>query len=135
MPFSMAEQRKSFPLTEEEEHRLNDLISHQKELGMEPRDDSFLTYLYVSKQVCLDVKEAAEELVLVDHFYHSTPYGRLIEETMRIVAFHMKQTYRITWTQTWNLVRLYVPTMLKLLCADAKRLPALYPPFPSCSSA
>lgn len=130
MPFSLDAHRQTFPLSEEEEERLNDLISHQRELGMEPRDDSFLTYLYVSKQVNLTVKDAAEELVLVDYFYNHTPYGRLIEETMKHVASHIKKTYRITWTQTWNLVRLYVPTMLKLICADAKRLPSFYPPLP-----
>lgn len=92
--------------------------SAQRQLGMEPRSDSILTYKYAIGD-CEDddvPSSIAAELVLVDELYKQTDYGRLLEDVLRGIAHSMKLKYKLSWTETWEIVRFYGPTMLKLYC-------------------
>lgn len=91
----------------------------QRLLGMEPRNDSQLTWNYAIGDLDDedDVPSAiAKELVTIDNIYKKTNYGAIIEDVMRELAFCLKKKYRITWGDTWDIVRFYGPTMLKLYC-------------------
>lgn len=100
--------------------RRDAVVCAQRRLGMSPRADSQLTNRYAAG-TCdpeYDTAEAvAEELVVVHHIYMTTLYGDIIEEVMRQIARWLKRRYRrVTWTQIWQIVRVHVPTMLKVHC-------------------
>ena len=90
----------------------------QRHYGMEPRDDSKLTGLYASGQLCgMGPDEVARELVATDALYQTTLYGEVIEDVLRGMADRLRREHPgLTWTQTWTLVRFYGPIALKLLC-------------------
>ena len=91
--------------------------SAQRQYGMDPRNDSILTYKYAIGENEDDVPSAiAAELVFVDKLYKQTPYGRLLEDVLRGIADSMKRKYNLPWNETWEIVRFYGPTMLKLYC-------------------
>ena len=99
---------------------LDQVHAEQRRLGMEPRADSRLA-LQFSNGTCdpeyRSATEVAEELILVDHIYKTTLYGEIIEETMRAVANRLKRQHRVVpWATIWEIVRFYVPTMLKIHC-------------------
>ena len=97
--------------------RLQQLHDMQRAMGMEPRKDSHLTTQWVegnADPVYETVTDVAHELVFVDYIYQHTLYGEVIEESMRLLAEWVRAEFRIPWTQTWELVRWYAPTMLKL---------------------
>lgn len=105
-------------------HRVEMVHVAQRRLGMEPRDDSRLTYRYATNQLDGDdVPSAiANELYVVDQLYKATPYGQLLEDVLRELADFVRRKYKLGWSETWEIVRFYGPTMLKLHCA--KRVPA-----------
>lgn len=91
----------------------------QRLLGMEPRNDSQLTWNYANGELDEedDVPSAiAKELVIVDTIYKKTNYGAIVEDVMREIAFFLKKKYRINWSDAWETTRFYGPTMLKLYC-------------------
>ena len=101
----------------EESAKLDELRSEQLKLGMEPRHDSVLSMLYAQGNVpdeLKNVKVVAKELKIVDHIYKHTNYSNIIEDVMREIAHHIHFKYRIEWDTTWDIVRFYVPDMLKL---------------------
>lgn len=97
----------------------------QRRLGMEPRDDSSLTFNYASGQLDDDEtllpSTVANELFIVDHIHKTTNYATIIEDVMREVAEELRNKYRLSWSDTWEIVRFYVPTMLKLYCIKKKQ--------------
>ena len=126
MPFDLAKSLASVPEDQRPSvvQRLELVYAAQRRLGMEPRNDSQLTWKYaVGELEEDDVPSAiASELVIVDALYKNTEYGTIVEDTMREVADHIKKKYRLSWTDAWEITRFYVPSMLKLYCA--KRIPS-----------
>jgi hypothetical protein len=100
--------------------RREQVLSEQRRLGMEPRQDSRLTLQFADGTCDAEYRTAtdvAEELVMVDRIHKQTLYGDIIAETMRAVANKLKREYRVvSWTVLWDIVRFYVPTMLKIHC-------------------
>ena len=109
--------------------RIQEVHDYQRFLGMEPRDDSKLTLMYAEGKTDMSAQEVARELMAVDYIFKHTLYGEFIEEYMRRVAKHVKQTYKLTWADTWVIVRIYAPTALKLQCllATGQRIPPHMP--------
>lgn len=102
----------------------------QERLGMEPRDDSILTFKYATNQLeDEDVPSAiASELFIVDRIHKETPYSSIIEDVLRDMADFVRRKYRLDWTTTWQIVRFYGPTMLKLYCVKHSQTIASYEP-------
>ena len=90
----------------------------QRRLGMEPRNDSRLTYNYATGTLDDDEVPSAiaSELVVVDNVFKNTNYASIVEEVMREVANHIKYKYKLSWNVAWEMTRFYAPTMLKLYC-------------------
>lgn len=90
----------------------------QRELGMDPRDDSQLTYNFAIKALEEEdnPRAIANELNIVNNLYNNTRYGVILEEVLRGIAQHVKDRYRLSWKDTWEIVRFYGPTMLKMHC-------------------
>jgi hypothetical protein len=88
----------------------------QRQMNMEPRHDSRLTHQYANAEIDWDATQVAKELVAVDFIYKNTLYGEFIEEYMRSLANLIRAEYRIPWGDTWEIVRFYAPTALKLQC-------------------
>ena len=106
-------------LNEAQLSRIEDVRRAQATLGMTPRNDSILTYNYAIGDIpdyMDDPKVVAKELVIVDHIYANTNYATIIEDVMREIASFIHFKYKIDWTSTWEMVRFYVPDMLKLYC-------------------
>ena len=121
MKFNLSDAISALPETEQEEVRRRVELVHclQRKYGMEPRDDSQLTLNYA--RGLLDEEDIpssiANELVIVDAIHRLTPYPDLIEDVLREIAHHIRAKYRLNWRDTWEIVRFYGPTMLKLYCA------------------
>tara|TARA_B100000475_G_C15029823_1_gene327531 strand:- start:69 stop:458 length:390 start_codon:yes stop_codon:yes gene_type:complete len=106
-------------MTDEQKERLNAVKQKQLELGMNPRSDSILAYNYAIEKVPKYLDDSniiAKELVIVDYIYKNTDYSEIIEDVMREVAGFVKHYYKLDWNTTWEIVRFYVPDMLKLYC-------------------
>ena len=88
----------------------------QRQMNMEPRKDSRLTHQYANAEIDWDATQVANELVAVDFIYKNTLYGEFIEEYMRSLANIIRAEYHIPWGDTWEIVRFYAPTALKLQC-------------------
>lgn len=117
MKFNLAEQSKN--LTSDQLERIELVKKEQSKLSMTPRNDSILTYNYAINNVpdYLNTPEKiAQELVIVDYIYNNTNYATIIEDVMREVASHIRFKYRLDWNTTWDIVRFYIPDMLKLYC-------------------
>ena len=96
--------------------RVNQIHAAQRLRGMEPRNDSVLTYKYGVGEI-EDVPSAiANELVVVDQIHKGTKYCELVEHVMRKIALSLKNMYNLTWTEAWAVTRMYGPSMLKLYC-------------------
>ena len=96
----------------------------QRRLGMEPRNDSQLTWKYGIGELKDDVPSAiASELMVVNSLFCDTGYGVVLEQAMSAIAEHLRQKYRLSWTTVWEVTRFYAPSMLKL--HFAKQLPPL----------
>jgi len=86
-------------------------------MGMHPRDDSRLTVLYAHGACDPEYATAfdvAHELWMVDQIYKTTLYGEVVEDTLRCIAARLREAYALSWSATWQIVRFYAPTMLKL---------------------
>ena len=105
------------------EQRVAAVHAAQRLKGMEPRKDSQLTFKYAIDDSSVDVPSSiANELVIVDMICQKTFYCAIIEYVMRIIAFKIKRKYtNLTWTDTWDITRFYVPSMLKLYCVRLMR--------------
>jgi len=96
--------------------RFKQVCDLQKSYGMTPRDDSILTQKYANKQIEGPPEDIAKELFCVDYIYCNTIYGEIIEEYMRCLASLIKQKYKLSWNDTWEIVKFYGPDSLKLIC-------------------
>ena len=99
--------------------RTEEVHAWQRNYNMEPRDDSKLTVLYAEGNLSMSAAEVARELMATEFVYRNTLYGELIERFMRCVAKRIHDTYRISWTATWAVVRFYAPNALKLMSISA----------------
>lgn len=101
------------------ESGLAEVWAKQRALGMEPRDDSQLTFNFASGRLSDDTAESvAQELVAVDRIFKTTRYPDIVQDALPLIANHLKQRYKyLTWTEVWEIARFYGPTMLKLYCA------------------
>ena len=97
------------------EQRINMIYAAQRQQGMEPRDDSILTYKYGIGELHDDVPSSiATELVLVDKICKNTMYCEVLQHVMRCIAQRLRKKHRLNWTDAWEVTRFYVPSMLKL---------------------
>ena len=99
------------------EERRSLLHSWQRYYGMEPRNDSRLTRMYVNGEIIDTPDAVARELMATDFIYKTTLYGEVIEQFLRGLAERLRNEYRLTWTETWEIVQFYGPIGLKLLMA------------------
>lgn len=118
MPFSLTNelQQLSAEAREAAMEKVDMVRAAQRARGMEPRDDSRLTYTYAMSDGTELPSVIADELVMVDKIYQTTPYGRILEEVLREIANFVRSKYRLSWIDTWEVTRFYGPTMLKLYC-------------------
>lgn len=105
----------------DETSRREDVWMLQRRLGMVPRSDSRLTDLFARGELppFMTAEVVARELMCTDYVYKETLYGELIEEYMRCVARHLRDTYKLSWNATWNVTRFYAPIALKLMCVSS----------------
>ena len=76
-------------------------------IGMEPEINSQLTLKYAIGEI-IDVPSAiANELFVVDRIFKNTRYIHIIEHVMRVVALNIKETYRLSWTDAWDITRFH----------------------------
>lgn len=96
--------------------RISAVHSAQRQLGMEPRDDSRLTYMYACghEMQGQPPSTVAHELTIVNKIYQNTRYSYIIEDVMRELAKYIRKKYRLTWTNTWDIVQFYGPILIKL---------------------
>lgn len=104
---------------EERSRRIEMVHAWQRHYHMEPRDDSQLTRLFAEGQLAMTADEVARELVCTDFLYKHTLYGDLLEDFMRAVAGRLREETKLSWTATWQIVRFYAPTALKLMCLSS----------------
>tara|TARA_B110000046_G_C12994526_1_gene399439 strand:- start:336 stop:836 length:501 start_codon:yes stop_codon:yes gene_type:complete len=92
----------------------------QRRIGMEPRDDSRLTFNYSTGALTdEDVPSTiASELVIVHAIYEKTRYGALLKDVLDALALHIRKKYRIPWNDVWDVARFYGSCMLKLHCYE-----------------
>ena len=105
-------------MADERAARVAELHAWQRHYNMEPRGDSRLTELYADGHLgAMRVDEVARELVVTDLLYKRPLSGEVIEDFMRHVAARLRRDYPgLSWTRTWEIVRIYAPIALKLLC-------------------
>ncbi len=119
MPFSLTTELSKLSPEKKKvaQQRIQNVHDIQRTMGMEPRDDSKLTYNYaISDEEDVSPSTIANELVIVDNLYKNTEYPNIIEEVLREIANFVKNKYRLTWNEAWDVTRFYGPTMLKLYC-------------------
>ena len=125
MVFSLTSRLSQLPIEQREvaSKRIEMIHNAQRRLGMEPRDDSQLTYNYAIGILNDDEVPSAiaNELVVVDRIYRTTEYGTLVEDVLREIAAHIRRKYRLPWTTTWDIVRFYGPTLFKLYCIKSEQ--------------
>lgn len=113
------------------DERREEVWTAQRRLGMVPRSDSRLTELFAQGELppFMTADVVARELMCTDFVYKETLYGELIEEYMRCVAKHLRDTYQLSWSATWNVTRFYAPIALKLMCVSSSgiRIPERMP--------
>ena len=65
----------------------------------------------------IDVPSAiANELFVVDRIFKNTRYIHIIEHVMRVVALNIKETYRLSWTDAWDILRFIFNDVKVVLC-------------------
>jgi hypothetical protein len=102
--------------------RVSDVRAAQRARGMAPRDDSALTIAFARGEQVEDYPTAdvvADELWVTNRVYETTLYGEIASDVMRRVAADLRARHALSWAVTWEIVRFYVPTMLKLYCLEA----------------
>ena len=104
--------------------RRDDVREAQRRLNMTPRDDSRLTELFANGDLppYMTADVVARELMCTDFIFKNTLYGEVIEEYMRVLANYVRDTYKVSWHATWNIVRFYAPIALKLMCVSSSGL-------------
>ena len=87
---------------------------------MEPRSDSKLTELFCKNELSefWTAEVVAKELFATNYVFQNTLYGETIEDFMRLVAEKLRKKHRLSWTDTWKIVRFYAPIALKLLSLE-----------------
>ena len=95
--------------------RMCELENLQRSYGMEPRKDSYLSKMYANNETDLSALDVVKELISVDYIYKNTLYGETIEDYMRELAQLIKENYKLSWNQTWEIVKFYGPDSLKLM--------------------
>ena len=129
MVFSINEQldmhlHHGFPNLEEICNRIDNVRKIQERNGMAYRDDSRLTWLYATSMTNeVSALDVAKELMWVDWFYQKTDYSSLLEQLIRLWAAEIRQKYRLSWSVSYEIVRQYVPEMLKVYLLRATTLP------------
>ena len=108
-------------MADERAHRIAELHAWQRHYNMEPRADSKLTELFADGHLgAMRVDEVARELVATDFLYKHTLYGDVIEDFMRRVAERLRAEHPgLSWARTWEVVRIYAPIALKLMCVSS----------------
>lgn len=87
--------------------------------GLDMRDDSRFAYNFSVGAVMDSVDDVTAEIAIMQWLSDTTPYQRVCEESMRVIAARSKQRYGLRdWSRTWQIVRLYVPELLKLHLID-----------------
>jgi hypothetical protein len=110
--------------------RIDMVRAWQRHYGMEPRDDSRLTWLFADGLVAMPADMVARELLATDYIYKRTLYGELIQSFLRRVADALRTEHpKLSWKATWDIVRFYGPIALKLMCvaATGERIPDRMP--------
>ena len=123
MGFDLAD--KVATLSQDQLLRIDLVNSEQLRLGMIPRNDSLLTYNFAIGNVppyFENPETVAREIYVVSRIYDDTMYGQLIESVMRKIANHVHYKYKLEWGDTWEIVRFYVPSMLKFYCVKKRGL-------------
>lgn len=112
------------------EERVTLVHQWQRYYNMEPRSDSRLTEMFARGEVQMYPDQVARELLATDCIFKYTLYGELIEEFLRRVAAILKEQHGLSWSATWNIVRFYGPTALKLISVLQTQLviPQCMPP-------
>jgi hypothetical protein len=91
-----------------------------------PRDDSQLTYNYATGHVddFMDNPQIiARELHAVNQIYTMTDYKDILEDTMRQIAYYLKEKHRfLNWNEVWSITKFYVPDMVKMHCVHKYNL-------------
>lgn len=103
--------------------RVEEVRSEQMRLGMQPRNDSILTYNFAIQKIdehLNDATKVAQELYHVDYIYKNTEYASIVEDVMREIARLVHFKYKLDWNTAWEIVRFYVPDMLKMYCIHMK---------------
>ena len=100
------------------ESRIRDISLLQAKNGMESRDDSMLTWTHVNRcpQPHPSDIQVAKELLAVHFIHQNTPYQKLTEGVMRLVAQDLVTKHGLHWGDAWRLTRKYIPDMIKLHC-------------------
>jgi hypothetical protein len=110
------------------EMRIRDIASRQRQNGMEPRDDSMLTWKHINQfpQSHPSDIDVAKELVAVHFIHNHTAYRNINEAMMRSFAGDLVQNHNFFWGDAYQLARKYVPDMVKLFCLmnEKKTIPA-----------
>ena len=117
MRFNLGEHMKN--LNENQLKKIQIVQNEQKKFGMMPRNDSILTYNYAIGEIpdyLNDPEKVAQELIIVNHIHEHTNYANIIEDVMREIANHIHFKYKLDWNTTWEIVKFYIPDMLKLYC-------------------
>lgn len=123
MTFNLDEHMQN--LNEDQVEKIKTIQRTQRELGMTPRNDSILTYNFALGNVpdfMNDSNVIAQELVIVNHIHTTTNYSQIIESVMREIAQHVHFKYKLDWNTTWDIVKFYVPDMLKLYCVRTQNI-------------
>ena len=99
MVFSLTEAIQKLPVEDREDvvRKVELVRVAQHNRGMEPRDDSQLTFNYALGLLDEDdvPSSIANELITVDTIHKRTEYAAIIEDVMREIADHIKKKYRL----------------------------------------
>lgn len=121
MPFSVSQAIQKIANKSQQwdaQYRVALVHREQEAYGMVPRDDSLLTFHFATGQIQEHTTpvSVARELLFIDILCANTMYVTVIEDVMRKCAKQIRELHSLNWTITWEIVRKYVPTMLKLHC-------------------
>ena len=111
------------------ERRIESITTLQRKNGMEPRDDSLLTWTHVCQEESLSCDAVnvqktydtcatvvVKELLAVDYIYKNSDYKALLERTMRTAAANLVHEHGVQWGDAYALCRKYITPMMKLYC-------------------
>ena len=78
------------------------------------RDDSRLAFMWAKSQCGLSAEEVVDELYFVDQLYSDARFKDDVETNMRRIAEALKNRYKLTWSETWDLTKKYGSDLLKI---------------------